>query len=463
MEWHAQRTATRWFTALLVLYIAFIATASLVLGTGEVSLSKGLAKLGELRRDVATVHDLRDLATNVLLYLPLGALAALRIAPHRLRLLSPWLALGPVVSISMELAQAFTDRTPDLTDLITNTSGHVAGFLLVVIAVRRIGLHPAALLGLSDEAGASDRVRTVQGLLFLYVCVYAILQLAPFDISVRLENIHGKLLGGESGVPRIILDPLFHVRQGADGVLPMLYAMIGVAPIAALRCHIRASGGREAVISSVWFVTALAAVVELSQVFVLSRTTDISDLLLAPIGGLLGVALARGWHRIQGDADSATGQAAAPHPAHPDRRIHLVGFATAIYLLVLTVLAWAPYQFEIDVPSILHKLKTESNWWPFREHFALRNLPAARDLVEETLQYIPLGLLLTVLLRRLRPRLSFLAGLAVVGLLCAGVGGFLELTQAACKGRFVDITDVCLAIAGGVGGGLLSRVLARRL
>ena len=453
VDWDAQRTASRWFTALLVLYIAFIATASLILGTGEVSLDKGLARLGDLRREVATVHDLRDIATNVLLYIPLGALAALRIDPARLRVLSPWLALGPVVSLVMEIAQSFTDRTPDLVDLFTNTSGHVAGFLLVVIAVQRIGLKPAALLGLSSGQQSSDQLRTVQGLLFLYVCVYAILQLAPFDISVRLENIHGKLLGGESGVPRIILDPLFHVRQGAAGVLPMLYALIGVAPIAALRCHIRASQAREAVLSPLWFVTAVAAALELGQVFVLSRTTDIVDILLAPLGGLLGVALARGWHRLQHTAT----------PRHEaDRPTHIVGFALVIYLVILTVLTWAPYQFELDVPAILRKLKTESNWWPFREHFALRNLPAARDLVEETVQTIPLGLLLIVLVQRLRPGLSFVARLAVVAALCAGVGGFLELTQVACKGRFVDITDVVLAITGGVIGGLLSRVLARR-
>src|SRR5690606_17583285 len=69
-------TAARWFLLLVLMYVGFIAAATLSVGLGTPSWSRGMDKLAGFARastvQLETVHDMRDIATNVLLFLPLG-------------------------------------------------------------------------------------------------------------------------------------------------------------------------------------------------------------------------------------------------------------------------------------------------------------------------------------------------------------------------------------------------------
>lgn len=453
-----ERTAARWFFLLVLVYIAFIAAATLSVGMGSMSWVKGMDKLGGFARASAvqleTVHDLRDIATNVLLFLPLGGLVALRLGTLRKRPWSPWLVLGSAVSLALEVTQAFTDRYPDPIDLVTNTGGYLLGYALAFLVLRRFGLRPQVLLGLS-AVHHDEKVRTIAGMLFLYVAVYAVLQLVPFDVTVSLGRIHAKLLATGDD-PRVILDPLYHIRQGGADLLDLIYAALGVIPAAALKAHLDALRGRQSFIVTLWFGTVLGTALELAQIFILSRTVDVACVLLAPAGAALGWLLARGWWRIQGMhlADDA----------HQTRRARIYGIALAalIYFGLLMALAWAPFEFETDLRAVATKLRDETNWVPFREHFEAHSLAATRDIIEETVQLAPLGLLLMLLARQLQLPVRRLTLMVSAALFCAGVGTFLELGQAFFIGRFIDVTDVLLAALGGLLGSALLRVLTGR-
>lgn len=468
-----ERTAARWFLLLVILYLGFIAAATLSVGTGEFSLAKGADELDVLLRarntQVETVHDLRDIATNLLLFLPLGTLVALRLGPARIRAWSPWLLLGPAASVCLELVQAFTDRSADPVDVLTNTGGHVIGYVVGLVAIRRFGFRPEVLLGLSG-AHHDEKRRTVAGLLFLYVCVYVVIQLVPFDVSVSLSRIHAKLVAAGEDAPRIILDPLLHVRQGSAGVLELFYAAMGVIPAAALVAHLDALRGRRRLVRTLWFATVLATTVEAAQIFILSRTVDIAYVLLAPAGAILGWGLAWAWLRIQGEH----GAGRARHAREP---AYALGLGVLVYVAFLGALAMAPYDLETDVAVVIRKLREETNWVPFRVHFDLHSMVAARDLIEETGQLAPLGLLIVLLARALRRQPPPEAGreraashgggpwrrsveVILAGGACALLGLCLEIGQAFCVGRFVDLTDVLLAGLGGLIGAALVRVLA---
>ncbi|WP_428261883.1 VanZ family protein [Haliangium sp.] len=453
-----EAAAGRWFGVLAMLYVGFIAAATLSVGTGEVSLSKGLRKLAQfhlaLTSQVETMHDLRDIATNILLFMPLGALMAARLGRTRLRWKSWWLTLGVFVSLAVEIAQAFTDRSPDPVDLVTNGGGYVLGFLLVWGAVRRFDFDPALILGLS-RAEADATVRTLRGALFIYVCGYMVLLLVPFDLTVSLTRIHAKLLAtGQE--PRILLDPLYHLRAGDDGVLDLLYATIGIMPAAALKAHIDARRGRASLAAVLWLCTVLATSLELAQVFIVSRTVDIANVVLAPLGALLGWALARGWERLRGMPlvkDESTTRI----------RVYALVLVALGYVVILAVLAWAPYRFETDLDVVVRKLREDSNWVPFRLHFEQHSLPAIRDLLEETAQFVPLGLIIHLL----AVQLGLARRKVLILLLAAGtsavVDAGLELSQGFCIGRVVDITDVIVAAVGGlVGAALLALLVERR-
>lgn len=469
-----ERAAARWFLLLVVLYTGFIVAATLSVGTGSFSWAKGASALDEFLRarntQVETVHDLRDIATNVLLFLPLGTLVALRLGPSRVRVWSPWLLLGSAVSVCLELTQAFTDRSPDPVDVLTNTSGHVIGYVVGLVAIRRFGFRPEVLLGLAG-AHHDEKRRTVAGLLFLYVCVYVVIQMVPFDVSVSLSRIHAKLIAAGEGTPRIILDPLLHVRKGPGGLLDLFYAAMGVIPAAALVTHLDTLRGRRSLLRALWFGTVLATAVEAAQVFILSRTVDIAYVLLAPAGAALGWGLAWGWQRIQGAQE-------AGRPGHTRERAYALGLGMLVYVVFLGSLALAPYELETDISAVIRKLREETNWVPFRVHFDLHSMVAARDLIKETSQFVPLGLLLGLLARerRRRPfpgaeeeRAGTLGGASrgrwrsveviLAGGACALLGLGFEVGQAFCVGRFVDLTDVLLAGIGGLAGAALVRVL----
>lgn len=455
------RTAARWFLLLVVVYIGLIAAATLSVDVGTPSWERGLDKLAGFARastvQFETVHDLRDIATNVLLFLPLGVLVALRRGALQRGPWSAWLLLGTAVSVALEVAQAFTDRWPDPVDVLTNSSGYLAGYALVFVVIRRFGLRPQVLLGLST-VHHDEKVRTVAGMLFLYVCVYAVLQLVPFDITVSLGRIHAKLLA-TGDAPRIILDPLFHLRQGSDSVLKLIYAALGVVPAAALKAHLDALRGRQSFVVTVWFGTVLGTVLELMQVFVVSRTVDIACVLLAPVAAAVGWMLAWGWKRIQG-AQPVQGA------RRVRERLYWLGLTALVYLGILIALAWAPFDVEPDLRLVAQKVREESNLVPFRVHFEMHSLPAVRDVIEESVQFAPLGLLVVLFCRQLGARVARLARMerrtmmAIAAAVCAAVALFLELGQAFFRGRFIDITDVILAGLGGLLGSALMRVLA---
>lgn len=452
-----ERTAARWYLLLVLVYTGLTAAATLSVDTGTMSWAKGLDRLAGFAqaRDVQleTVHDLRDVATNVLLFLPLGVLVALRRGALRRRPWSPWLLCGTLVSVSLEIAQAFTDRWPDPVDVLTNTTGYLLGYALVFAVVRRFGLRPQVLLGLS-AVHHDEKVRTVAGMLFLYVCVYAVLQLVPFDFTVSLGRIHAKLLA-TGDAPRIVLDPLFHVRQGQGSVLTLIYAALGVIPAAALKAHLDALRGRKSLAVTIWFGTLLATALELMQIFVLSRTADVAWVVLAPPAAVLGWVLAWGWERLQGLHDAHGGTAVSAR-----ERVHWLGLAALVYCGLLTALAWAPFDIEPDLRVVAQKVRDESNLVPFRMHFEAHSLHAIRDVIEETVQFAPLGLLVLLFGRQLGrlARVNWRI-MVIAAVVCGSVGLFLELGQAFFRGRYIDVTDVILAGLGGLLGGALLRVL----
>lgn len=451
-----ERTASRWFLLLIVMYVGFIGAATFSVDAGSVSLERGLDKLGGLASGSATqlvtIHDLRDVATNLLLFLPLGVLVALRRGVQHLRPLSLWLAFGTLVSLGVEIGQSFTDRWADPVDLLTNTTGYLLGFGLTFVALRRFAFAPQALLGLS-EVHSDDQVRTVAGLSFLYLCVYAALQLVPFDVSVRLSHLHAKLLA-PPGYARIILDPFAHLSEGTDGFFALLYAAAGIAPAAALKFHLDVLRKRGSVVVTVWYGICVAAALEFAQIFIMSRTADVAAVLLAPPAAVLGWLLATGWERLQGV------RAAEGRSARRDR-IYGIALASVLYIVVLALMAWAPFDYESDLRVVRDKVREETNLIPFRLHFSTHSLGAVRDIVKESSQLAPLGLMTMLFLQARGRAESPLRASLFAGAVCTLVGVGLESGQAFFAGRYVDITDVLLAGAGGIAGSALWSVFRK--
>jgi len=373
---------------------------------------------------------------------------SLAVYRRKARFLTPWIIAGTLVSLAMEVGQSFIGRTPDLVDIVTNSVGYVIGFWLVVAGVRFYGLDPVVFLGFDPDEVQDSKTQSIAAFRFIYICIYVLIAMLPFDISVRLSEIYAQLLPDDTGRVRIVLDPLYTVSYWQDNGLKLTLELLGLLPVGALTAFLNGVRGRLSAFTAVFTCVWVALICEMAQVFILSRTTDIVMIPIAVVAGIMGWWLVKVWFGVQG-ADARVARERDQANWRP-LVVALLGYA-----LVIAFFAWSPFDFEIDPKTVARKIIYESNLIPFREHFAVRSLGSAVDIVKETGLFVPFGLLLSLMLMEIRPGLPRLRTALLTGIISAGFATITELSQAVCIGRFVDVTDILLAGCGGLCGAVL--------
>jgi len=429
------------FAALTVVYVVFILYASFAFGGSRAfSLSEGLTKLSGITDTLPRLrfHALRDISTNILLYIPLGVFLACRLAAlNSLRLTTPWLLFGSGISIFAEFTQLFINRSPDPVDLMTNTAGYVAGFSLTLWAIRKYQFEVSSVLGL--ESAVSTKVQMLQAIRFLYAGIYLIVQLLPLDISVSMTGVYAKLAAPPGVDPRIIVDPLYHFHSDAVAWHQILLEFLGILPLGVLSGSIYRFRERWSWIGPPAFCLTFILCAETAKVFVTSATTDVSHLALALAAGLIGSLIVT----VNSDLPRRFGlqsELGAPKTA---------ALLCGLYALCLLSYMLSPYEFEPDLRHIYAKVRQEINWIPFYAHLSVRNIHSAVDIVREVLLYVPIGVLISFAGRHAWTRRQAAAISLIIGL---SLGVFNELAQVVVVYRVVDITDVLLASLGCAAG-----------
>ena len=430
------------FFALTVVYVAFILYASFSFGGSRpFSLSEGLAQLSGVADTFPRFrfHALRDISTNILLYIPLGFLLACWLAALKsLRLTTPWLLFGSGISILVEFTQLFINRYPDPVDVITNTAGYVAGFSLTLWAIRKYRFEVSSVFGL--EHAVSTKVQVLQVIRFLYAGIYLIVQLLPLDISVSMTEVYAKLTAPLGGSPRIIVDPLYHFHSDAIAWHQILLEFLGILPLGVLSASIYRLRGRLSWIGPPAFCLIFVFCVETAKVFVISATTDVFHMVLALVAGLIGSLIVTANSDLPRRFGFQAESLGAPRTAT---------LLCSVYALCLLLYMLSPYEFEPDLRHIWLKMRHEINWIPFYAHFSVRNIHSAVDIVREVLLYAPIGVLISFAGRHPWTRRRSVAISLIIGL---SLGAFNELAQVVVVYRVVDITDVLLASLGCAAG-----------
>jgi glycopeptide antibiotics resistance protein len=455
----ADLLASRLFFTLTFVFIVFVAIASLTPGQSSIpSLQKWKVvwlNLFTSPGKVFSYHNLRDIATNVLLYLPLGLFLSLAVSWRRPRFFTFWLAAGTVISFSLEMIQVNIGRHSDPVDVMTNTTGFVLGFWMVVVAIKSFGLRPSAFLGIGPAETLDQQTQSITALRFLYICAYFVVALVPFDISVKASQVYAQLTDKYTGTQRIVLDPFYHFRHWqTGGGLRLLLELLGLVPMAVLTTLLGSLKRRPSIFAAISACLILAGLSEAAQLFIMSRTSDMVMLPLAVIAGILGWRISLIWINMTTApaGDSANNRA---------DRINLSLLALGAWTLIVCLLAWAPYNFEIFLKEILDKIRNDSNLIPFKLHFDSPGIGSALDMVKEAGIFIPMGLLLTLYLSLRFGALNRTGLMIITAVGCVIIGTGVELSQAACVGRYIDVTDILLAGAGGLAGSALFRLFSR--
>jgi VanZ family protein len=240
-------------------------------------------------RDMGRKWDapLSDLISNVLLFLPLGFFATGAACAEQTGAVCRRLRPAVVVmmlamtAVLLECAQVwFPDRTVALSDIVALTAGAGLG----AAAWRPAG--PGAVRWLWRHLERRTRATATVKLLAIYTGLFALARLAPLDVTIDPQQLGEKYAEG-----RMVL--WFFVRLGPSPVTSLLGAAVWAMPLGALASVGWTRTPQECRRPLAAAVLGLAVVwgLELAQLFVYSRATNITEALAGTLGMLVAVAL----------------------------------------------------------------------------------------------------------------------------------------------------------------------------
>ena len=336
--------------------------------------------------------SLTDLASNILLFLPIGlflaAFAAKRSRPRGpgVRVLAATFLCSVALSIAVEIGQAFVPtRTPSMLDVAAEATGSAAGIVLWRIAAAELDALLLLVVDLMTRASRAERT------LLAYAVLFAVWWWLPADFTLRPGEIADKFAHKRLLLPFVpspdAVSPFGLIVTAAAAIPIGIAAAICGRPRDSHRSIAKALG------IAMLFVLALA----LGQVPVFSRTTDGAAALEAMAGTALGAVAIRRSRRPHVDALRTTTLGTAA--------------CAAAWFVVAVVCEWWPFAIVLD-PDRAHVQMTLWSLAPFR------GPSGAAAVVPGVALAAAAGLLVRARLSPQFIRLQSLAALALAGGVC---------------------------------------------
>jgi VanZ family protein len=406
-------------------FTLFIIYGSLVpLTTRSLSWDRAVDRFAIVMSRQPEIASKSDWAANVLLFVPLGFLAAGAIGVDRKRPLLQ-VALIPLMtalSAAIEFAQLwFPDRNSSINDVAAESIGGAVGvgawlwFGQAATARLRAAW---AWLGPGDWAA-----KALPAYLLFLVFVHGMpfdLTLSPLQIKKKYDN--GREIDAEAThTPHIALAPR-PALVGEKTLQNVAYFLPVGALLAALpgvRWRSADAAGRVLVCGF-----AIAGAIETVQLFVLSCGTYASDVLCAGLLVLLGW-----WLTVR------------VRPMSTSTWMALAATWTAALVLVF----WSPFD-ALDAPW------QRFEWMPFADYVAGNYIAGFNRIINKTVVFAPLGFAI----HRARKGPSWSAWVVGVAVAVA-----VEIGQAAFTEHPASISDVILGAVGtGISGLIATRAAA---
>jgi len=375
-----------------------------------------------------------DLVANLLLFIPLAFLmmGALTREDSGSRLLAALVTatVAVVLSVGIEFVQLFfAPRTVSLNDVLAECTGGVAGVVLWLAVGRRITAWWRGLL-------RADRPARLAGLLLTgYVACLVVYQLFPYDLVLSADEMIQKLAEG-----KLVLVPLTDVsRTPILGIVGNIIIHIPVGYWVIVRWRYR----RRPVLAGLAGGLVFVGAIELLQMFVYSRYSSATDVVLGAWGAALGGLLATRFGPM----------ASRPLPEGFLWRcltwaVRLAG--TAAILAALVWGKWSPLAPRWPDGGVWAGLLNAARV-PFYYQYFNSEFAATAQLLADVAVPAALGVMLMSLASGLR------GGRILAAMMAATVAAAVELGQICFPPHVPDMTTACLAAAGGVLGTFLYR------
>lgn len=422
--------------ALAVAYTLFVIYGSLVpLNFHHHSWQEASEAFKNIRYLNLGIGSRADWVANILLFVPLafvwlGTLWHSKSVAWRIVATLFVLLACTSLSVAIEFTQIFfPPRTVSLNDIYAETFGAFIGAFLWWATGASV---TRWYLGWRADEGPMD---LAQRLLYGYLFLLFGYNLLPLDLTISPVEIYHKWHQG-----RIIFIP-FTFTNGQDEPAQRLYGfftdVLIWVPAGLLALLTAKWKGRQ-----IWiWLTAAAALIEFLQIFVYTRVTDTTTILTASLGSAVGIWLAIRWQTKEPAAEQA--KAAS--------NIGRLIAGILLWLALIFAVFWYPFNFQVDSSFVRGRLAEATSRVPFATYYFGTEYRAVTEVIHKMGFFFPLGMLLALFAGRIRSGPSTLwrmAALAGVGI----VAGSVEVGQLFLPGKFADLTDCILEMAGGWAG-----------
>ena len=364
------------------------------------------------------VESRSDWLSNVLLFVPLGFLIAGRLAVDRPRWWSWSAALVAVpaasatLSAAIEFAQVyFPTRTVSARDVVAETiGGAIGGALWLAFGPRVTGLSR------SRSAGRGGRAAW---LLPAYLLALLLSRAMPLDLTVSPGELYHKYKEG-----MVALVPFAALATGSAGAVVRIAdeaaSFLGLGMLLALADRPKPRSPRAVLAAGL----ILAASIEAGQLFVASRRSDATDLVVGPL------ALLGGWAATRAILEGAD-------PKRAGRARLVFG---AAWLTMVACSSWSPFDFGGDSSAWLAKAAAIAPL-PFADYYRGSVWGAADQVFRKATLFFPVGVV---------ARGGAVGTLLIAATLAIGS----EAGQLALPAREPSPTDVLVEVGGAWAGRL---------
>jgi VanZ family protein len=351
--------------------------------------------------DSGTRVSIPDFVGNILLFVPLGFFGVWSLAGRRASISRiVWLTLlGCALSIAVETLQLFTvDRTSSVADVFANTLGTMAGAIAATFlrASARKLVVAASARGI---AGVASFYPLLMATLLLCAAVWE-----PFDVTLDVGSVVSKI--------RALMHDPWQGGPFTDEALSWTQHLLFTS---ILLMWLREIGATGATATAALAGIGGAVALEASQLFIGSRMPGLWDATVGAVGSLCGLAVGAAYPKFKRPVFWCAGLFLAT----------AVGAAMQQLSPFVTVSEARPFQ-----------------WLPFLNYYAFTTFQTVSHSAELLLAYFPLGFAVALTISQRHTRT------VVVLLLTLAIAAPVEYGQRFIGGRYPDVTDIALSLAG---------------
>ncbi|MDY7009923.1 MAG: VanZ family protein [Planctomycetota bacterium] len=422
----------RIYLILLAIYFGLVVYGSLVpLEFRYVSFEQAIRKFREIPYFHVGIQSRSDLVANFLLFVPLTFLAMGALTRENRRRAKLLIALSIAVttallSAAVEFAQIyFPARTVSQNDIIAETVGGITGIVLWFCFGWRITQWARSLW--TERAKDRLGVKILTG----YVVLLIIYQMLPLDMTISLTELYHKWKAS-----KVNIFP-FRDPGGLDTytILSKIAVMIPTGYLLMLLQHRR----RYRIFRVVVQTCALSALIEAAQLFVLTRYSSSTDVVLGAFGGLLGAVAAMLF-------GPSAGRPVLETDFWRRRGIWIKLIATIALLGGMMWEKWYPFDFSWPAEGLAAGV-AEILAVPFARQYLMPEFLAVGQVVREFTSFFVLGMLFRSLSNP-----AGKAGKIGCALPISGLAVAFEFAQVFLPSRTADPTAMVISGTGGIMG-----------